>query len=389
MNFLPIIRVTAKGRRWWQTGHPWIYRNDLVPGETAAPGDLVKVVDHQGRFLGQAFYSGASRIALRMVSREELDINRGWWENCFRRALSYRTKIIGDAEAFRLIYAETDGFPGLIVDSYSGHLAVQVHHPGMERYLSDLLDIFQEILTPPSITLRNDSEVRRLEGLPLQVETVAGVLPERLQVVEGRRRFWVDIRQGHKTGLFLDQRENRLAAATWASGEVLDCFTYQGGFAIHLAAGAAHVTAVESSGPALDEARKNAGLNAIDNITWIQQNCFNFLKEAVTAEKKYDVIILDPPAFAKRREDREAAYKGYREINRRALQLLQPGGILITCSCSYNLAEMDFLELVREAAAATHRQVRLIERRSAARDHPALLTLPESIYLKCFFLWVD
>ena len=377
------ITLSAKGWRWWRTGHPWIYRDDLLPRQAAEPGEVVSVVDEQGNFLGQAFYSSSSRLALRFLTRSEELIDRAFWEARVHQALDYRRRVVRDSNASRLIYAEADGFPGLIVDSYDGHLVVQVHHAGIANILSLLLDILQQFLAPKSVTLRNDSEVRRLEGLPLEVQVLSGQVPERLVVQEGPVQFLVDVRHGQKTGLFLDQRENHLTAATWAQGEVLDCFSYQGGFALHAARTAGHLTAVESSAASLQMAQENARLNQLDNIEWIQTNCFDFLKAAVAAGQEYDLIILDPPAFAKSRADRQAATKGYRDLNRRAMQLLKPGGVLITCSCSYNLTPEAFLEVLRQAGRESRRQARLIESRGASRDHPALLSLPESSYLKC------
>lgn len=377
------ITLTAKGLRWWRTGHPWLYRDDLLSQPTAAPGEVVAVQDEQGRFLGQAFYSAKSRIALRLLTLSSDPVDRAFWEDRLNRALSYRRRVLRDTNAFRLIYAEADGFPGLIVDSYDGHLVMQVHHPGMARLQSDLVDLLHRLVQPQSITVRNDSEVRRLEGLPLEVQVLSGQVPERLVIQEGPLQFLVDVRHGQKTGMFLDQRENHQATAAWSQGEVLDCFSYQGGFALHAARSARHVIAVESSAPSLGMAKENARLNQVDNVEWIQANCFDFLKAAVAAGQTYDLVILDPPAFAKSRADRQAAFKGYRDLNRRALQLLKPGGVLITCSCSYNLAADAFLEVLRQAGREARRQARLIECRGAARDHPGLLSLPESSYLKC------
>jgi 23S rRNA (cytosine1962-C5)-methyltransferase len=385
---LPIVRLTGKGLRWQRTGHPWIYRDDLAAPPGLAAGELVVVAGAQGQFLGQAFYSAQSRIALRFVTYGEEEIAAGFWENRLKRALDYRRRVVHDTDAFRVIYGEADGFPGLVVDHYKGHLVMQVLHPGMERQTGVIVDLLAKYRAPASITLRNDAEVRALEGLPREVKTVSGELPELVEVREGPVRLNVDIRGGQKTGLFLDQRENRLAAAAWARGEVLDCFAYQGGFAMHLAPGAARVTLVESSEAALGRARDNAQLNGFDNLEFVRANVFHFLKAAVAESRHFDLVVLDPPAFAKSRQDRPGALKGYKEINRRAFQLLNPGGILITCSCSYNLSEEEFLDIVRQAAAETHRQARLVERRGAARDHPALLSLPESLYLKCLVLEV-
>jgi 23S rRNA (cytosine1962-C5)-methyltransferase len=383
---LRMVRLTAKGVRWRRTGHPWVYRNDLEGSPEISPGDLVAVADPHGRFLGQAFYSAASRIALRMVTAGGEPVDRDFWEARLKRALDYRRRVVTETDAYRLIFGEADGFPGLVVDSYAGHLALQTLHPAMERRLPEIMELLAAHLTPLSLTLRHDAEVRLQEGLPLLVETVWGELPPRVEIREGLVKLWVDIRGGQKTGLFLDQRENRLAAARLARGEVLDAFAYQGAFAMHLAPGANRVTLVESSGPALALAQDNAGLNGFDHLEIVKANVFAFLKEAVAGGRRFDFISLDPPAFAKSRRDRDAAYKGYKEINRRAFQLLNPGGVLVTCSCSYNLSEPEFLAIVREAAADAHRQARLIERRGAAKDHPALLSLPESLYLKCLIL---
>lgn len=389
MNSLPEVRLTPKGLRWRRTGHPWIYRDDLDRVPEGLPGDLVAVSDPGGGFLGQAFYSAASRIALRFVTSRAEPVDRAFWAGRLERALVYRRRVVAETDACRLIYGEADGFPGLVVDSYAGHLALQTLHPGMERRLAEIIQVLVEGLAPASLTLRHDAEVRLQEGLPLLVQTVYGDLPPRVEVREGAVRLWVDVKNGQKTGLFLDQRENRLAAAALSRGEVLDAFAYQGAFAMHLAPRAQRVTLVESSEAALALARDNARLNGYDNLEPVKANVFSFLKQAGPDSRRFDLIVLDPPAFAKSRRDRPAAVRGYREINRRALQLLNPSGVLITCSCSYNLSEPEFLEVVRQAAAAAGRPARLVERRGAARDHPALLALPESLYLKCLILEVE
>ncbi len=386
---LPVVRITAKGMRWQRTGHPWLYRDDLAGEVKLPPGELTAVLGPQDRFLGQAFYSANSRIALRFVTYAEEPVDAAFWEQRLRRALEFRRRVVQDSDAFRLIYAEADGFPGLVADSYAGHLVLQSLHQGMERLLPELIGLLERHLTPKSVTLRHDAEVRQLEGLPLEVKTVSGELPDRVEVQTGGVRLWVDIRGGQKTGLFLDQRENRLAAAALIRGRVLDAFAYQGSFAMHLAPRAEHVTLVDSSAAALEMARENGQLNNLSNLEFVRENVFAYLKAAVAAGRRFDGIVLDPPAFARNRGERTAAGKGYKEINRRAFQLLNPGGVLVTCSCSYNLSEPDFLGIVREAAADAHRQAKLIERRGAARDHPALLSLPESLYLKCLILEVS
>lgn len=383
---LPVVRLTGKGRRWRLSGHPWIYRDDLAEPPALASGELVAVVDPHGAFMGQAFYSAASRIALRFVTAGDEPVDAAFWEKRLADALAFRRRVVRDTDACRLIFGEADGFPGLVVDKYNGHLAVQTLHPAMERRLPELLELLQGRLAPASITLRHDAEARLLEGLPLEVKTVYGELPPRVEVREGPVRFLVDVRHGQKTGLFLDQRENRLAAGQLARGRVLDAFAYQGAFALHMAGRADHVTLVESSAAALALAEENARLNAVSNLELVRENVFSFLKKAASEKKQFDTIVLDPPAFAKSRQDRPGAIRGYTELNRLAFQVLNPGGLLITCSCSYNLREEEFLDLVRRAAVAAGRQARLLERRSAARDHPGLLSLPESLYLKCLFI---
>lgn len=383
---LPVVRLTGKGRRWRLSGHPWIYRDDLAEPPTLASGELVAVVDPHGAFMGQAFYSAASRIALRFVTVGDEPVDAAFWEKRLAAALAFRRRVVRDTDACRLIFGEADGFPGLVVDNYNSHLAIQTLHPAMERRLPELLELLQRRLAPASITLRHDAEVRLLEGLPLEVRTVYGELPLRVEVREGPVRLLVDVRHGQKTGLFLDQRENRLAAGLLARGRVLDAFAYQGAFALHMAGRADHLTLVESSAAALALAEENARLNAVSNLELVRDNVFSFLKKAVSEGKHFDTIVLDPPAFAKSRQDRPAAIRGYTELNRLAFQLLNPGGLLVTCSCSYNLREEEFLDLVRRAAVAAGRQARMLERRGAAKDHPGLLSLPESLYLKCLFI---
>jgi 23S rRNA (cytosine1962-C5)-methyltransferase len=380
------VRLKAKGARWQRRGHPWVYRDDLEAEPSLAPGELAAVYGPGDRFLGQAFYSRASRIALRFVTFGPERVDRRFWEARLRRALEYRSRVVRDTDAYRLLFAEADGFPGLVADWYAGHLALQANHPGLERLLPEIIELLIADLKPISITLRHDAEVRLLEELPLEVKTVFGELPEAVQIRENAVRLWVDLRRGQKTGFFLDQRENRAAAAGLSRGEVLDAFAYQGAFAMHLAPGARRVTLVEASDAALARARENAALNGFDNLELVRENVFAYLKRTVAAGDRFDCVVLDPPAFARSRRDRAAAQRGYKEINRRAFQLLNPGGTLITCSCSHNLSEPEFLEIVREAAADAGRQARLVERRGAARDHPALLALPESLYLKCLIL---
>jgi 23S rRNA (cytosine1962-C5)-methyltransferase len=301
-------------------------------------------------------------------------------------AASLRQRVAGGAQAYRLVSAEGDLLPSLIIDRYGSCLVIQTLTQGMDRLKPQVVEILQETFSPRSILERNDVAVRELEGLPEQKGTLAGESLSEVEVEENGLRFIFDLMGGQKTGGYLDQRENRLAAGQYAQGRALDCFSYAGGFALHLARHCDSVLGIDSSPEALQLARRNQQLNGIANVEWKEANCFDFLKAADLEKQRYDTIVLDPPAFARQKSKLEAARRGYKELNLRALKMLNPGGFLLTCSCSHHVSEADLLEIVAEAALDAHRTVTVVERRTQARDHPILLTVPETHYLKCLVL---
>ncbi len=381
------VKLTPKGERWRRTGHPWIYRDDVESVDSQCAGAIVRVLAPAGQPVGQAFCNPHSKIVLRWLTEDpERPVDRAFWEERLTAALNLRQRVVRDSDACRLIYSEADRFPGLIVDRYGAVLVVQSLSLGIDPLLPLLLELLIERVRPEAVVARNDASVRRLEGLPLEKGVIYGNLPGRLEIQEGNRRFLVDVLEGQKTGAYLDQRENRLWARNYARGRVLDAFAYQGGFALQVANCAEEVLAVEDSPLAVGWIRENAALNGLKNVRAERANAFEYLRALEQEEQRFDLVILDPPAFAKNRGEVADARRGYREINLRALKLLSPGGVLITCSCSFLVDEATFLEILREAVAHAHRTVRFLESRTQGRDHPILMTHPESRYLKCVAL---
>jgi len=384
-----IITITPKGERWHKTGHPWVYQDDLVSGDAALSGQVVQVKAPNGRLLGQAFYNGGSKIALRWLTDDlQQKVDRAFWIARLKAALDYRQRVVRNSSAYRLIFSEADAIPGLIVDRYDSVLVLQSLSLGVERILPTIVEGLKELVQPMAILAFNDSSVRTLEGLPKERRVLFGKQPERLVVQEGDRRYYVDVAKGQKTGLYLDQRENRLRARDFARGRVLDGFAYQGAFSIQVADKAEEVLAIEDSEWAVQMIKENLELNQIGNVRAERGNAFDRLRTLEQEKQKFDLVILDPPAFAKNKQEVEGAWRGYREINLRAMQVLKPGGTLITCSCSYSITDEIFLEILREASSGARRAVRLIETRTQSLDHPILLTHPESKYLKCLLLEV-
>lgn len=372
--------VGRRGARRWAAGHPWIYRGDLVAEpEPRAPG-VVTVRDQRGTYLGRALYSPASEIRLRLLTRRDEEIDAGWWTARIREAAARRREI--PATAYRAVHAEGDGLPSLILDRYGDWISAQLLSAGLESRRSDVLRGIADALSPAGILLRNDVPVRRHEDLPLAVEVAAGDVPEAVEVEEAGVRYRVDLRHGQKTGAFLDQRENRGLAGTLARGRALDLFTYEGCFALHLARVAETVLAVDQSEDALARAAVNAGLNRLGNIEWIVANVFDVLREMERGRERFDVIVLDPPSFAKGREAVPRALAGYKEVNLRAMRLLRPDGHLLTFSCSYHVGRGVFLEMIADAAADSGRRIVLERLLGASTDHPEVLTIPETGYLK-------
>ena len=367
------------------SGHPWIFASDVVDRGDAAPGDAVRVLDPKSKFLGIAHYSSTSQITLRLLSSRPEIIDRTFFRARLAAATAHRERVVHNSDAYRLVFSEGDLLPGLIVDRYGPYLALQTLSQGMDRARDVIVHCLQELLEPAGILARNDASVRKLEGLPLEVVTLTGEIPERVHIRMNGLQLEADLLHGQKTGVYLDQRENYLAAGHWARGRVLDCFTSSGGFALHAAAQAESVEAVDSSAGALATAEANARANGIANINFRQADVFEFLSGL---ERRYSTVVLDPPAFAKSRRAVEDAARGYKDINLRALRLLDSGGVLVTCSCSHHMSEGAFYEVVAQAALDAGKTLRVLERRSQASDHPILLTVPETMYLKCLVLEV-
>ncbi len=376
------------------SGHPWIFSSDVTDRSEAQPGEAVTVVDPNGRVLGTAHYSSTSQITLRMLSSrgEPIDaglLDRNFFDRRLAQAIAHRKHVVENSDACRMVFSEADLLPGLIVDKYGSYLVMQTLTQGMNQSSGIIAECLAEQLTPDGILARNDAAVRRLEGLPLESRVLAGHVPDRVEIRMNGLRLEADLRAGQKTGAYLDQRENYLAMARHAHGRMLDCFTSSGGFALHAASHTASrvesVEAVDSSPVALAAAEANARWNGIANIQFRQADVFEFL---AGRDARYSTIVLDPPAFAKSRKQLEAALRGYKEINLRALRMLEPGGILVTCSCSHHLSEAMLLEVVAEAALEAGKTLRVLERRTQAQDHPILLTVPETLYLKCLILQV-
>jgi len=383
------VRVNRKAAGRVASGHPWIFASDITDRDGAQPGDAVRVADSNGRPLGTAHHSSASQIALRLLSHQVEEIDRDFYLRRLRAAEQHRRTVVRDTDAYRVVHGEADLLPALIVDRYAGHLVMQTLDQGMDAAKSVIASCLQEIFEPQGIVARNDVAVRAKEQLPLESAVLAGEIPDTVSVRMNGFSMRADLVHGQKTGIFLDQRENYRAAARYArGGKALDCFTSTGGFALHLAGKCESVEAVDSSAHALATARANAAENAIANVEFREADVFELLAGHSSGRRSFSMVVLDPPAFAKSRQNLDSAIRGYKDINLRALRLLQPGGILVTCSCSHHLSEAMLLELVAEASLDANRTLRVLERRTQAQDHPILLTVPETHYLKCLILEV-
>lgn len=387
--------LTARGGSRLKSGHPWIYRSDVERRPTVESGAVVQVVDQRGHFLAWAHFGAESEISLRIISRHEAPIDDNFWRRRLSQAIELRDRVVRDSDCCRLVHGDGDGLSGLVIDRYGDALVIQTMTRGMENLKGFWISLLVEMLDPRLIVERNDSRVRQLEGLPLVNSILyvragddAGSASTELVVTENGLRFKVDLLTGQKTGAFLDQRENRAVARELARGRGLDCFSFHGSFALHLAAGCERVTALDISGPAIERARENAALNGLENLDFVETNVFDQLREYDDAGARFETIVLDPPAFARNRGAVAGALRGYKEINLRAMRLLVPGGILITCTCSYHVSEELFQQVLEDAARDAGRTLQIIEKRTQGRDHPMLLNLPETYYLKCFVLRV-
>jgi 23S rRNA (cytosine1962-C5)-methyltransferase len=401
---IPKVKISPRGAARLKSGHVWVYRSDVSSADGIPPGALVSVTDQRGKTLGTALYSSSSQIAIRMLSP---GLVADWPATLRQRigdAVAYREKIVRDSNAYRVVFSEADFLPGLIVDRYNDILSLQILTQAMdpslvrETVVSELAQHFNPTAEGSvSIVERVDARVRELESLPPRASSVLhGTTTSTIFAMNGVQ-FHYDALEGQKTGAFLDQRENYAAAAQYAHGEALDVFCYQGGFALHLAAHCSQVTGVDSSRSALEVAEQNATLNRPlieqgfkkNEIEWIEGNAFDLLKDYAASSRQYDTVVLDPPAFAKSKRDLESALRGYKELNLRAMKMLRPGGVLVTCSCSYHVSQSSFVEMLASAAQDAHRNVRILEVRGQAKDHPMLLNVPETAYLKCLICIVS
>jgi 23S rRNA (cytosine1962-C5)-methyltransferase len=395
----PSVKISARGVARLQGRHPWVYRSDVaepnVDGDNLPPGSLVRVLDQRGKFLGTALYSSSSQIAIRMISHGSVVDLPALVAERIRGAIGYRKELVSNTDAYRIVFSEADFLPGLIVDRYNDVLCIQILTQAMDAapVREAIVQTLRDELQPAGIVERVDARIRELEQLPpLQSRLLWGEKSSTVFTMNSGVRFHYDGLEGQKTGAFLDQRENYAAAAQHAHGDALDAFCYQGGFALHFAlqpaARCSSVTGVDSSRQALEMAEKNATLNGRE-MEWMEANAFDLLREYAAANRRYDTIVLDPPAFAKTKRDLEKALGGYKELNLRAMKMLRPGGILVTCSCSFHVGAADFFEVVADAARDAHKTFRVVENRGAAKDHPVLLNVPETRYLKCLILSVS
>jgi len=379
------VVVTHRGEERVRSGHPWIYKSDVAEVH-ASGGATVRVVGPRKRLIGHALYSDRSEIALRLLARGAGAADLSLWRARLEQAIRFRQSLNIDATAYRLVHGEADLLPSLIVDRYGDYLVVQALSQGVDRLLPDITNLLVELVRPVGILARNDPRVRLLEGLEQRVDVLYGSVPDVIEVREGSIAYLVDPHRGQKTGLFLDQRENRIAAAQYASGRLLDTFSYNGGFALALAPKCEDVLAIDISEEAVARITVNAERNGATNVVARAMNVFDELRELERRGAQFNTIVLDPPAFAKNKAAVRKALSGYKEINLRALKLLAPGGFLVTCSCSYNVSEGDFADVIASAAVDARADVAVVEKRMQARDHPVLMTVPETYYLKCFIL---
>ncbi|HEY3026018.1 MAG TPA: class I SAM-dependent rRNA methyltransferase [Pyrinomonadaceae bacterium] len=377
------VGITRRGAKRVRNGHLWVYRTDLLEVPDVTGGAVGRVVDQAGNFVGQAFYSDRSEIALRFLSTVAETIDREWWRLRLRQCAERRAAITAETNSYRLVYSEGDLLPSLIVDVYDNVFVLQTLSQGTEAIKPMLVELLWEEFSPRVIVERNDVRVRELEGLELRSGVLQGNAPDEIQMVQDGVRFRVSPLGGQKTGAFLDQRENYKAARRFARGRALDCFTFNGGFALHMASSCESVIGLDISADAVAAAGANAELNGAFNVEFREANVFDELRAREGTGERFDTIVLDPPAFAKNRRSVAKAVRGYKEINLRAMKLLNPGGVLVTCSCSYHIPEQMFMEIVTAAALDSGRRLQIVEQRTQAGDHPILAGMPETHYLKC------
>src|ERR1700733_11114828 len=386
----PSLKLSLRGGTRLLARHPWVYRSDVIGAEGIPPGALVRVHDSRGKFLGSALYSSSSQIAIRMISHGSVEDLPGLVAGRIQDAIAYRKEFVANTDAYRIVFSEGDFLPGLIVDRYNDVISLQILTQAMDTapVREAILRTLRAALSPAGMVERVEPRIRELEQLPARASGLLWGDKSSTELTMNGVRFHYDGLEGQKTGAFLDQRENYAAAAQYAHGEALDAFCYQGAFALHAAARCSSVIGVDSSRPVLEMAEKNALLNGRE-VEWIEANAFDLLRDYAAANRRYDTVVLDPPAFAKTKRDLEKALGGYKELNLRAMKMLRPGGILVTCSCSFHVSPHDFLKVVADAAEDAHKSLRVIENRGAAKDHPILLNVPETSYLQCLIIHVS
>jgi 23S rRNA (cytosine1962-C5)-methyltransferase len=373
--------VSARGAKRWRAGHPWIFRSDVDAAPDGPPG-AVRVFDGRGKAIGVALWSPASEIALRLIDRDpDARIDGAWWHRRIGEAIARRAGLEADANAFRLVHGEGDALPSLVADRYDRWVVVQLLSAGVEAFRAEIVAAIAEHTGCDGILARNDASVRAREGLPKTVEVLAGTVPDAVTVHEHGVRYVAAPHTGQKTGAFLDQRENRALIGAHARGRALDLFSYHGSFALHLARRASSVVAVDSSAAALDRGAGNAALNGLQNVTFTQTDAFDFVRDRAMAGT-FDTVVVDPPAFAKNRASLAGAIRGYRDLNLHAMRLLAPRGVMFSASCSYHLGKADFLAMLRDAAGEAGRTMVLRAITAQPSDHPEVVTVPESGYLK-------
>jgi len=384
----PDVRVSHRGADRWVRGHPWIYASDVL--EASGPAGVVAVIDPRGKHLGKALFSPSSEIRLRLLDRRaEATIDAAWWRARIAAAQERRRGI--DATGYRVVHAEGDGLPSLVIDRYDRSVVVQLLSAGLESCRSDVLDAVIASLDPTGVLLRNDVGVRQHEALPLEVVVVHGTVPDEVEVREGGVRYLAPLWTGQKTGAFLDQRPNRLRAGELMppGGRALDCFSYHGSFALHVARRASQVIALDVSPDALERGARNAELNGLANITWRALDAFQALRELERARSRFDLVVVDPPAFAKSKASVPQALRGYKEVNLRALRLVEPGGLLFTASCSFHVPWAAFQSVIADAARDSGRRAVVQEHLLQGPDHPHVVSIPETGYLKGMVLRVE
>ena len=387
------VKVSSRGAKRIRDGHLWVYRSDVSDATGVEGGAIARVVDQASNLVGQAFYSDISEIALRFLTTREETIDRDWWRARLRACVERRVSVARDTNAYRLIYSEGDLMPSLIIDKYDDVLVIQTLSQGTERLKAELSELLAQEFEPRAIVERNDARVRQLEGLEARIGAIYGEAPAEIEINQNGVRFFVSPLGGQKTGAFLDQRENYAAAERYARGAALDVFCYQGAFALHLARVCKQVIGIDASRPALEVAESNFDINrsslVVSEIDWIEANAFDLLRDWSDTGRRFGTVVLDPPAFAKTKRALPTALRGYKEVNLRALKMIEAGGILVTCSCSHHVSREDFLAMLTQAARDAHRRIRLLELRGQSQDHPVIAGIPETAYLKCVIVYVE